>query len=97
MATVLPDREITRLIGTAIKDASTDCVGVNSYEVRLGRKARFDSTGEEVEIGEGQFLEIEPGDFVAVESLESLDLSRETLDSLGKTSGVLPGSLLRRP
>jgi deoxycytidine triphosphate deaminase len=88
MASVLPDREIARLLGTAIREGSKDCIGVNSYEIRLGHKARFDSTGEEVEIGEGQFLEIEPGDFVAVESLESLDLSRETLQSLGKAGGV---------
>jgi deoxycytidine triphosphate deaminase len=88
MAKVLPDREIKALLGKAIINGSPDCVRVQAYEVRLGRKARFDSTGEEVEIPENAFLEIQPGDFVAVESLEKLDLSDKTLTSLGKTSGI---------
>ncbi len=50
MANVLPDREIKALIGKAILGGSADCIRVNSYEVRLGHKARFDSTGEEVEV-----------------------------------------------
>jgi deoxycytidine triphosphate deaminase len=78
MATVLPDREIRCLIGKVIINGSEDCIRVNSYEVRLGHKAHFDSTGEEVAIPEGHFLEIEPGDFVSVESLEKQ----------GKPSGV---------
>jgi hypothetical protein len=44
MAKVLPDREIALLIGKAIIGGSQDCIRVNSYEVRLGRKALFDST-----------------------------------------------------
>jgi len=88
MASVLPDREIKAFLGKAILGGSSDCIRVNSYEVRLGHKARFDSTGEEVEIPDGTFLEIEPGDFVSVESLEKLDLSAGTLKALGKTYGV---------
>ncbi len=88
MANVLPDREIKALLGKAIMGGSTDCIRVNSYEVRLGHKAHFDSTGEEVELPGGYFLEIEPGDFVAVESLEVFDLSSNTLKELGKENGV---------
>jgi deoxycytidine triphosphate deaminase len=88
MATVLPDREIKSLLGRAILGGSQECVRVNSYEVRLGHKARFDSTGEEVDIPNEHFLEIEPGEFVSVESLEKLDLTPEALGSIGKSSGV---------
>jgi deoxycytidine triphosphate deaminase len=88
MANVLPDREIKTLLGRAIIGGSQECIRVNSYEVRLGHKARFDSTGEQVDIPEGHFLEIEPGDFVAVESLEIFDLSVPTIRKLGKMNGV---------
>jgi len=88
MAKVLPDREIKDLLGTAILGGSADCIRVNSYEVRLGHKARFDSTGEEVEILDGHFLEIEPGDFVSVESLEKFDLSAATTGAVGKGNGI---------
>ncbi len=88
MANVLPDREITALLGKVIIGGSPECVRVNSYEVRLGHKARFDSTGEHVDIADGHFLEIEPGDFVAVESLEQFDLSLETTKSSGKPNGI---------
>jgi deoxycytidine triphosphate deaminase len=88
MANVLPDREIKALLGKAIIGGSPDCIRINSYEVRLGHKARFDSTGEQVEIPDGNFLEIEPGDFVAVESLEGFDLSAETTKALGKANGI---------
>jgi len=88
MANVLPDREIRRLLGSVIVDGSESCVRINSYEVRLGGRAKFDSTGEEVEIPGGNFLEIEPGDFVTVESLEAFDFSIPTLKSLGKPNGV---------
>ncbi len=88
MANVLPDREINKLLGQAIIDGSASCVRINSYEVRLGHRAKFDSTGEEVAISDGQFLEIEPGDFVTVGSLESFDFSAEKLKALGKPNGL---------
>lgn len=88
VATILPDREIRALLGTAIINGSPDCIRVNSYEVRLGHKAKFDSTGEEVEIPSGHFLQLEPGDFVSVESLEKLDLSLQTMKAAGKNCGV---------
>ncbi|MBZ5569895.1 MAG: hypothetical protein LAN64_18855 [Acidobacteriia bacterium] len=86
MARVLPDREIKKLLGSAILGGSEECVRVNSYEIRLGHKARFDSTGEEVEIPDGYYLEIDPGDFVTVESLEKLDFSKNGLE--GRPQGM---------
>ncbi len=88
MASVLPDREIKKLLGRAIIGGSEDCIRINSYEVRLGHKARFDSTGEEIEIPDGCFLEIEPGEFVTVGSLEAFDFSAEISKVLGKPNGM---------
>lgn len=62
VARILPDREIQSLLGTVISGGAPECVRVNSYEVRLGHAAKFDSTGEEVSIPDGHYLEIEPGD-----------------------------------
>jgi deoxycytidine triphosphate deaminase len=88
MSSVLPDREIKKLLGSAVLGGSEDCIRINSYEVRLGHKARFDSTGEVIEIPDGHFLEIEPGDFVTVESMETFDFSAETTKALGKPNGI---------
>lgn len=86
MAKILPDREIRKLLEKAIIGSSSECIGPNSYELRLGQKAKFDSTGEELEIPEGHFLEIQPGDFVTIASWEKLDFSRETMAAIGKNS-----------
>jgi len=88
MANVLPDREIKKLLNHAILDGSESCVRINSYEVRLGHRAKFDSTGEELDIPTGHFLEIEPGEFVTVGSMESFDFSAEKLKALGKPNGL---------
>jgi deoxycytidine triphosphate deaminase len=84
VARILPDREIRPLLGKVILGASEACVRINAYEVRLGNRVRFDSTGEELEMPPGSFLEIEPGELVAIASLESLDLRRDTLKGVGK-------------
>src|SRR5882724_8369451 len=86
MPKILPDREIRKLLEKAIIGASPECVASNSYELRLGKKAKFDSTGEELEIPEGHFLEIQPGDFVTIASWERLDFRRDIVASLGKKS-----------
>lgn len=86
MAKVLPDREIRKLLEKVIIGTSPDCVGSNSYELRLGQRVKFDSTGEELEIPEGHFLEIQPGDFVTIASSEKLDFGRQTVASVGKQS-----------
>lgn len=88
MAKVLPDREIKLLLGKAIIDGAPECIGVNSYEVRLGKKALFYATGEEVSIPPGSYLEIDPGDLVAVESLEKVDFSQNIVKTLDKPHGI---------
>lgn len=88
MAYVLPDREIKSLLGTAILGGSEECIRINSYEVRLGAHVRFDSTGEEFDLPDGHYLEIEPGDFVTVESLERFDFSTKVLASAGNLCGL---------
>jgi deoxycytidine triphosphate deaminase len=86
MAIILPDREIRRLLEKVIIGSSPASIGPNSYELRLGQRVKFDSTGEELEIPQGHFLEIQPGDFVTIASWERLDFRRETLQSIGKKS-----------
>lgn len=88
MARILPDRDILALLGKVILEGVPECVGPSSYEVRLGNLAKFNSTGEEVEIRPGCFLEIEPGELVTVASLEKLDFSRAALDTVGKPGVV---------
>lgn len=89
MARILPDRELRPLLGKLILGGGEDCVRSNSYELRLGEKVKFDSTGEEMELGSGHFLEIQPGDFVTVSSSETLDFRRETVASLGKKINLM--------
>ncbi len=95
MARILPDREITSLLGKAILNGSEECVRVNSYEVRLGHKVRFDSTGEELEIPADHYLEIDPGEFVTVESLESLDFTKGT-NGIGLFAWITPTTTMMR-
>ncbi len=88
MAAVLSDRDIKRLIGSVIKAADPSLINPNGIELRLGHHARFISTGEEVEIPPGSFLQIRPGESIVFASLEALDFSRETV------SQVFPDSML---
>jgi deoxycytidine triphosphate deaminase len=89
VARILPDREILPLLNTVILGGSAECVRHNSYELRLGGKAKFDSTGEEVDIPAGCFLEIQPGDFVTIASLEKLDFTKGAFESLGKSTNLM--------
>jgi deoxycytidine triphosphate deaminase len=89
MARILPDKEIRPLLEKAILGGSQDCVRHNSYELRLGNRAKFDSTGEELQIAEGHFLEIQPGDFVTISSWEKLDFRREAFAALGKKTNLM--------
>ena len=89
MGRILPDKEIRPLLERVIIGASPDCVRHNSYELRLGSEVKFDSTGEEEEIPEGYFLEIQPGDFVTISSWEKLDFTREAFAALGKNTNLM--------
>jgi len=86
MPKILPDREIRKLLEKVIIGSSPQSIGPNSYELCLGNKVRFDSTGEELDIPEGHFVEIPPGDFVTISNLEKLDFRRDTVASFGKKS-----------
>jgi deoxycytidine triphosphate deaminase len=89
MVRILPDREVKNLLGKVILGGSPECVGPNSYELRLGRDVKFDSTGEEMDIPDGHFLEIQPGDFVTISSSERLDFSRSGLDRVPSRSNLM--------
>jgi len=53
MARIVPDREIAPLLEKVIIRGSSECVRQNSYELRLGDKVKFDSTGEEIDLPPG--------------------------------------------
>lgn len=82
MATVLSDRDIKRLLGSAITGAEPKLINPNGIELRLGSRARFISTSEECEIPPGSYLLIRPGESVVIASLESLDFSRATVSTI---------------
>jgi deoxycytidine triphosphate deaminase len=88
MAKILPDKDIRRLMGTALENASPDRLNPNGIELRLGRAVLFHSTGEEAELEEGMFLKVSPGESVVISSLESIDFTTDTVHR------VLPGRML---
>lgn len=79
MATILPDREIKKLIGVCILNGTEDNIKPNAYELRLGNKVKFHSTDEERELEQDQYLEILPGELVTVNSHEKIDFSEKTV------------------
>ncbi len=81
MARILPDREITKLIGTVLQSADKKYINPNGIELRLGSHVYFHSTGESKNIEKGQYLKVTPGETVIISSLETLDFSREAVNS----------------
>jgi deoxycytidine triphosphate deaminase len=79
MATFLSDREIKKLLGDVIKGASENLVSPNGIELRLGNKVRFITTGEEKKIADGHFVKVHPGENVIIVSIETLDLTKATV------------------
>lgn len=88
MAKVLPDRDIKRLIGTVLLDADEQLLNPNGIELRLGKYVLFHSTGEEAELEPGKFLQVQPGESVAISSIECIDFSAEAVRK------VFPGMML---
>jgi len=82
MAKVLADRDIERLLGSAILDANKERINPNGIELCLGKHVHFLSTGEEMELGPGTFLKVSPGETVSIASLESLAFRSETVQTL---------------
>jgi len=89
MAAVLSDRDIKGLIGSVIKEADPKLINPNGIELRLGHRARFISTGEEVEIPPGSFLQVRPGESIVFASLEALDFSRDTVSKVFQDSMLM--------
>ncbi|HKC37700.1 MAG TPA: hypothetical protein VKB95_16600, partial [Chitinophagaceae bacterium] len=79
MAEILSDKQIVNLIDKVIINGAKELIGPNSIELRLGAKVYFHSTEEELEMAEGNFLKINPGETVTISSYEKLDLSKETV------------------
>jgi deoxycytidine triphosphate deaminase len=79
MARILSDREIKTLLGTVIQGSNETLLNPNGLELRLGRKVRFISTGEEKEIQDGCFVKVAPGETAIIASLERIDLSKATI------------------
>ena len=88
MARILADHDITKLIGKCLLHAEKDWVKANTYELGLGRKARFRNTDEIVELQDGEYLEVGPGETVDLTSNEVIDFRAETVNE------VLPGKAL---
>lgn len=88
VANILPDRDLLRLLDKCIVHSSKDCVKTNTYELRLGNKARFRNSDEAVELRPGEYLEVGPGETVDLTSLEVIDFRQE---SVGE---VFPGLAL---
>jgi len=88
MADILPDHAIQRLLGHSLVHGDIDCVKANTYELRLGAKARFRNTDERVELKDGEYLEVAAGEIVDLTSYEVIDFRAETVDE------VFPGKSL---
>jgi len=82
MAKILADRDIKKLIGTVIRDADSQLINPNGIELRLGKDVHFHSTGEEKQLGPGEFLMVNPGETVSISSVEKIDFSARTVQAL---------------
>lgn len=82
MARILPDREIKNLIGSVLIGADEVCINPNGIELRLGEQVHFYSTGERRKLGSGLFLKVNPGETVIISSLEKLDFTAETVQTI---------------
>lgn len=82
MAKILADRDIKRLIGRALIDADEKLLNPNGIELRLGGHVRFHSTGEEKQLSPGMFLQVNPGETVIISSVETVDFTAATVQSI---------------
>jgi deoxycytidine triphosphate deaminase len=88
VAKILPDREISKLIGRILLNADEALLTPNGIRLRLGEAVRFHSTGEQAKLGRGKFLKVNPGETVVISSLEVIDFTRQTVQE------ALPKSML---
>jgi deoxycytidine triphosphate deaminase len=79
VANILADKDIRRLISTVLLNADEKLINPNGIELRLGKDVLFHSTGEEAQLGPGQFLKVNPGESVVISSLELIDFKPDTV------------------
>jgi deoxycytidine triphosphate deaminase len=82
MANILPDRDLARLIDKCILHGDKDGVKTNTYELRLGNKARFRNSDETVELKAGEYIEVGPGETVDLTSLEVIDFREDSVQAV---------------
>jgi len=86
MATILKDSEIEKLLEKIIKNGTKENIRPNSYIIRLGSRGEYLGTGREFELssdaGKKRGIKLPPGHSVGVSSIEEIDFSKETIDSL---------------
>jgi deoxycytidine triphosphate deaminase len=88
MAKILADRDIKRLVGRVLVDADEKLLNPNGIELRLGKYVRFHSTGEEKKLNTGMFLQVNPGETVIISSIETIDFTAETVQT------ILPNTMI---
>lgn len=88
MARILADKDIRKLVASVLIRADEKLINPNGIELRLGKHVLFHSTGEDAELGPGLFLKVNPGESVAISSLEVIDFKAETVHK------VFPGKML---
>jgi deoxycytidine triphosphate deaminase len=79
MARKLSDKEIENLLEDVIRGGSKDLLNPNGIELRLGDHVRYLSTSEQMKVPPGHFIKVRSGEMVMVNSLETLDFSKETI------------------
>lgn len=88
MADILADHDLLRLLGKCLLQGEKDCVKANTYELRMGKRARFRNSDERMELKEGEFLEVGASEIVDLTSEEIIDFRAETVHE------VFPGKAL---
>jgi deoxycytidine triphosphate deaminase len=79
MSRKLSDKEISTLLTDVIHNGSKELLNPNGIELRLGDCVRYLSTSEEMKVPPGHFVKVLPGEMVMVNSFETLDFSKETI------------------
>ncbi len=82
MAKILADRDIKKLIGSIIIDAEERYINPNGIELRLGEHVHFYSTGDRGKLSPSLFLKVNPGETVIISSLEKLDFTADTVQTI---------------
>ena len=82
MARILADKDVRRLLGSVLINADEERLNPNGIELRFGGAVLFHSTGEEKMVNPGMFVKISPGETVIISSIESVDFSPTTAQSI---------------